>query len=823
MPRSAWQLWGACGLLALIVLALYTLPAWQAAGEPVLPLDDVYIHFQYARQIAAGELYQYNPGQPPSSGATSLIYPYLLAVGYRLGFSGLSLGLWALGWGWIALTLSLAMLTQLIKQTSLPRPLTLAFVLTFAATGFIGWHYASGMETGLLTAWMLVTLYGVYSTKPNITVMGACLMAVTRPEGGIMAVIVVAALLWQQIHAYRKGEGWVRATLWRVLPVLALGLQPLINWLITGEREAAGSDAKSLLGMIPQDYTVIIPRIVGNFARLWLEFASGYSPREGLYLPIPLLLLAVIGWVWLWRKQWITAALILLWLGAGTAAVSTLDPAFWHFKRYQVPFMVLLFPLAGWGIAALWSWRKPAAWGASGLLLVSALVSSGVYFQPAYGLNVSYLTRQQIPMARWIDANLPSDAVLAVHDVGIVRYLGGRTTVDMVGLTTAGAADSWRNGPGALAEFLGHTTPRPTYIASYTDALGLSYLADSPIYGEALVTYPLDISERYNVALAGRLQGVWRADWSMMDIANQPYQPYIVGQLAGLTLSDSVNVAELASETAHTYMWEDRERLDGFPSELYALDYAACNAVCRIMDGGRRINGRESFTLHTRPNQDLLLVTRLHPAQSGTLRYEVNGEHVAVRVIPSIPGRWIDIAMRVDGARIGEQTTITVLPEVVGGHYMPYYHWAYQGEFAAPPTGEPLAVFADHIGLYAAESIINGDQLTLTLTWGLLAPIRTDARLFVHLYDDLNAPPIAQVDRYPIDGATPPGNWLPDQISDTIALTLGEVPDGRYTLALGLYQPSNGERLPITVIPSPNFSSNAGRLLLGMIEVQHGG
>ncbi|MGV2435555.1 MAG UNVERIFIED_CONTAM: hypothetical protein LVT10_12320 [Anaerolineae bacterium] len=38
--------------------------AWE--GELVLPLDDVYIHFQYAKQLVAGQPYQYNPGLAPS-------------------------------------------------------------------------------------------------------------------------------------------------------------------------------------------------------------------------------------------------------------------------------------------------------------------------------------------------------------------------------------------------------------------------------------------------------------------------------------------------------------------------------------------------------------------------------------------------------------------------------------------------------------------------------------------------------------------------------------------------------------------------------------
>ena len=87
-------------LFALIVLFFYVLvPLWRSGESIVLPLDDVYIHFQYAKQIARGEVYIYNPGLEPSSGATSLMYPYLLAIGYKLGFTGLSLGYWALLWG----------------------------------------------------------------------------------------------------------------------------------------------------------------------------------------------------------------------------------------------------------------------------------------------------------------------------------------------------------------------------------------------------------------------------------------------------------------------------------------------------------------------------------------------------------------------------------------------------------------------------------------------------------------------------------------------------------------------------------------------------
>ena len=92
--------------LALLVLLVYaTMSANIGGGQVVMPLDDAYIHFQYAHQIAVGQPYVYNPGLPPTSGATSFLYPYLLALGDLLGFRGLNLGLWAMGIGAAALAI----------------------------------------------------------------------------------------------------------------------------------------------------------------------------------------------------------------------------------------------------------------------------------------------------------------------------------------------------------------------------------------------------------------------------------------------------------------------------------------------------------------------------------------------------------------------------------------------------------------------------------------------------------------------------------------------------------------------------------------------
>ncbi|MBZ0284962.1 MAG: hypothetical protein K8L97_29775 [Anaerolineae bacterium] len=174
-------------------------------GVFVMPLDDVYIHFQYARQLANGQPYVYNPGLPPSSGATSFLYPYLLAIGYLLGFQGLNLGLWAMLMGYAALAGSAWLVYQLVRGQGGAAWLALGIALAFEVNGAVAWHFMSGMETGIVVwlslgvVWGLVpsTEYRVLSKKRNaILVIAATLMALVRPEGAVLAVLAVGVLVF---------------------------------------------------------------------------------------------------------------------------------------------------------------------------------------------------------------------------------------------------------------------------------------------------------------------------------------------------------------------------------------------------------------------------------------------------------------------------------------------------------------------------------------------------------------------------------------------------------------------------------------------------
>jgi hypothetical protein len=453
---------------------------------------------------------------------------------------------------------------------------------------------------------------------------------------------------------------------------------------------------------------------------------------------------------------------------------------------------------------------------------LSSLLENTLVFVSNYALNVGYVAAQPLQMARWLSDNTPEDARVAVHDVGMMRYVGGRTTLDMVGLTTPGAASYWRNGPGSVGEWIDQQ--RPDYIASYGEGhgLGLGYLQRTSLYAEPLATYTVSLDPVNNVALAAATQGIYKPDWTPADQSTSvQVLPAVSPYLHGKEVVDFIDAADIDSENAHAYQWDEQRPAGGFPTEYYQFDTIGClSAPCPLADGGRRINGEESFTLDTTPNADLILVTRLHPADAGTFDVYANDTLVATRVIPALPGAWLEVPALIPPELVGETTRIRIVPHLTGD-YMPYYHWAYQGNPYQPTTfgDQPLATFEDGAIQLASADLSTevtdaGERwLQVGLSWQTDGSAAGDAKIFVHLLD-ADGNNVAQADVRPGRGALPPGNWLLGGFRDTISIQVPQA--GEYQVVIGLYDPVTLDRLQ----PAGAAADQDRRVHIGDIEVQ---
>ncbi|MEM8860156.1 MAG: hypothetical protein AAGD96_17635, partial [Chloroflexota bacterium] len=106
---------------------------------------------------------------------------------------------------------------------------------------------------------------------------------------------------------------------------------------------------------------------------------------------------------------------------------------------------------------------------------------------------------------------------------------------------------------------------------------------------------------------------------------------------------------------------------------------------------------------------------------------------------------------------------------------------------------EPLRVQFDSVAhLRHFKPIINEGMFEIGLVWQAKQPSTTNYTMFIHLKNE-NGVILGQLDRPPIKQT---GNWVSDEfIIDQVILDL---PEGKTaSIAIGLYDPTTGQRLPV--------------------------
>lgn len=124
---------------------------------------------------------------------------------------------------------------------------------------------------------------------------------------------------------------------------------------------------------------------------------------------------------------------------------------------------------------------------------------------------------------------------------------------------------------------------------------------------------------------------------------------------------------------------------------------------------------------------------------------------------------------------------------------------AIERRFELPPVELPLrADFGDQIRLNGANLSQEANALEVELVWQALTAPKEDWVVFVHLLDEGEAI-VSQHDGRPAVGLRPTTTWQAGEIVlDAHLLTLTTVSSGRYRLAVGLYDPATGLRLPLS-------------------------
>ena len=442
---------GRASLLAL-ALALLSCVALLAAelylldGRLGLPLDDGWIHLQFARNLAAGSGLTYNPGERVT-GSTSPLWTALLSIGFLVRLSPLW---WAKALGIAAHLAGVAGAWRLAVELGVSRGLATLAGCLMATTSALVWGALSGMEIPLFVA---LSLWGVVlhvrerrdPRRPPLSfaVLGVACLA--RPEGLLLLVCAVI----DRFLVFGGARGGPRRPMidWRSLlagvVLAALALVPVLavyQWL-------GGSPLPTTFGTKAGYSTPGLPR-----ARYLLEVVfvlARAQPVATLLAPFgALALIARLGGP---RDRGLLPA---LWTGSLPLAYSVLSGGghgiFGNFGRYFFPLLPFVIVLAVLGVSvaledllprvslsrassrtARRSWTP---WVALVFLVPGlAALAKGA---SSYVRNIADIENGDVRLARILADSLPPEATIGVDDIGALKYLLPNRVLDLVGIVS---------------------------------------------------------------------------------------------------------------------------------------------------------------------------------------------------------------------------------------------------------------------------------------------------------------------------------------------------------------------------------------------------
>jgi hypothetical protein len=539
---ARWAFFAWSVAITLPCALFFWVPALRAVGPGAwpVPLDDVYIHFDFARSLAKGYPSTWIPGNGYSSGGTSLAYPALLAPGWLLGLRGSRLGWWAAA---LALAAVVDLACSLRAVAGRRAPMLVALPPLLLAVPVLDWSLWSGMEVALLGAAIgraARALRAVEVAPPSRRIDAQwraggwlALLPAVRPEVAPLALALGVAVAHAS-GSLRAAPALARAT----GPTVGLLLgQASLNLALTGEAAAAGAVRKLVFTdpyRAPADAALVILQNLARLRAEAFEVALGGPPFH--LVPVALAAVALVARRTR-RLAWPLAA-------GGIAAlllVSANTTAPFQNLRYAAPSLLILLVLAWLGADAL-ARRGRVAAGVACVLVAAAIVG------PARGMprQIDHFARasrnieqQQVEVGRQLRGMTPPPGRVFVGDAGAIPYVSGLPALDGLGLGGFRGLPFARasvHGVPAVIELIERLAPgdRPDTLAVY-DGWWPGLV---PGMGQRLFSVRIED----NVICGGVEKTVYAADWAQLE-APRP------GRAEGV--ADVLDVADLVDERDH--------------------------------------------------------------------------------------------------------------------------------------------------------------------------------------------------------------------------------------------------------------------------------
>jgi hypothetical protein len=423
---------------AAVPLTLYLLREHAIAGTAGFPLDDSWIHLQFARNLVEGRGFAYNPGTPVA-GSTAPLWTLLLAAAVRVGGAGL----WVAKVLGTACSLAAALLTRrLALALGAERAGARVAGVALLWAGPMAWGALAGMEVSLAALLVAAALLAHARGLIWATALLAALAVLARPETALLLPLLLLA---------RPATGG-RVAVFMVVTAVVLAPAVWFSLATSGTLVPATAAAKiegGLLGWLAGLREPLLRAVLGRPWQFFREWIAWLWLTNWL---LPVLLPAVLVLAW-WRggRTWVWPAAALVLHPLAMAWLAPFRGPGFQEGRYSIHLLPLALGLL-WGLAA----RRGVALR---VLYLGVALGLLVPASARYAWGVENINTMQVRIGHWVARHTPPGARLGVNDIGAIAYVSRRPVIDLMGLVTPAIRPYRRAGEAGVIRYVEETCP----------------------------------------------------------------------------------------------------------------------------------------------------------------------------------------------------------------------------------------------------------------------------------------------------------------------------------------------------------------------------
>ena len=427
---------------ALLPLVLFVVDEGRIAGDTGFPLDDSWIHLHFARNLAEGAGFSYNPGIPVA-GSTAPLWTLLLGGVARVVGPSVVMAK-VVG---VALSIGTALVTRRAALAWGASPLmALGAGVGAAWAGPLVWGALSGMEVSLAALLVAAATLAHAERRDALTAILLGLAVLARPEALLLVPLFVAArpLTIRRVALFAVIVGMILA------PAVAFSLATV------GAPVPATAAAKVEGGLLGWARGLREPALM-----TWVTRPRRFAWDWILWLTRTNALLAVAlvpGLVAAWHRAGRALALPAVVLVAHPLGMALLapyrEPSFQE-GRYSMHVLPLALVVLAVAATAL---PRTMARALVAVYLVAAIVTLPRAGE-RYAWGVQNINAMQVHLGHWVAEHVPASASLALNDIGAIAYVSRRPVIDLMGLVTPDILPYRREGEGGVARYINEHCP----------------------------------------------------------------------------------------------------------------------------------------------------------------------------------------------------------------------------------------------------------------------------------------------------------------------------------------------------------------------------